>query len=173
MSNHLKQLLTLPEISFGSGNAIPNLVTEELMNAPTSSAAADKSVPLESEVEVEIVDQKISRLDAERIRSSIVRLTSNSIDGLGSLSSELQTLEKFIEFEVERVQGEIESALAGIKIIIDTIAPWKSTPVSPSTSPRGVPAGPAANIELAQPGEGGDLAGALTAQAPPVIGLPE
>ena len=101
------------------------------MNAPTSSTAADKPVSLESEVEAEVsklVEQKISRLDAERIRSSIVRLTSNSTDGLDSLSSELQALQKFIEFEVVRVQNEIESALAGIKIIIDTIAPWKGAP---------------------------------------------
>ena len=117
------------------------------MNAPTSSGDAHKPVPVESQVEVEI--SKLSRVDAERIRSSVVRLTSNSIDGLGSLSSELQALQKFIEFEVERVQGEIESALAGITVIIETIAPWKNTPVSPSTSPRGVRAGPAANIELA------------------------
>ena len=121
------------------------------MNAPTSSTAADKPVSVESEVEAEVsklVEQKISRLDAERIRSSIVRLTSNSTDGLDSLSSELQALQKFIEFEVGHVQGEVESALAGIKVIIDTIAPWKGAPVSPSTSPRGVRAGPAANIEL-------------------------
>ena len=48
------------------------------MNAPTSSTTADKPVSLESEVEAEVsklVEQKISRLDAERIRSSIVRLT--------------------------------------------------------------------------------------------------
>ena len=124
------------------------------MNAPTSSTAADKPVSLESEVEAEVsklVEQKISRLDAERIRSSIVRLTSNSTDGLDSLSSELQALQKFIEFVVVRVKNEIESALAGIKIIIDTIAPWKGAPVSPSTSPRAVRGGPAANIELAQP----------------------
>ena len=124
------------------------------MNAPTSSTAADKPVSLESEVEAEVsklVEQKISRLDAERIRSSIVRLTSNSTDGLDSLSSELKAVQKFIEFEVVRVQNEIESALAGIKIIIDTIAPWKGAPVSPSTSPRAVRGGPAANIELAQP----------------------
>ena len=129
-----------------------------MLNCVSSKPGAGHSV--ESEVEGELsklVEENIPKRpphiepDVERIRSSIGRLTSNSIDGLGSLSSELQALEKFIEFEVERVQGEIESALAGIKIIIDTIAPWKSTPVSPSTSPRGVPAGPAANIELAQP----------------------
>jgi hypothetical protein len=136
------------------------------MNAPTSSTP-DKPVSLESEVEAEVsklVEQKISRLDAEGIRSSIVRLTSNSIDGLDSLSSELQALQKFIDFEVVRVQNEIQSALAGIKIIIDTIAPWKGAPVSPSTSPHAIRGGPAANIELAQPRrERGDLAGALRA----------
>jgi predicted metal-dependent peptidase len=45
--------------------------------------------------------------------------------------------------EVERVQSEIESALAGIKIIVETIAPWKK-------QARGVRVGPAANIESAQ-----------------------
>ena len=34
-------------------------------------------------------------------------------------------MQSSLNSEVERVQGEIESALAGIKIIIDTIAPWK------------------------------------------------
>ena len=60
-------------------------------------------------------------------RSSVARLTSNSIDGLEGLTAELQELQDFLKSEVERVQGDIESALAGIKIIIETIAPWKST----------------------------------------------
>jgi hypothetical protein len=60
-------------------------------------------------------------------------------------------LQDFLKSEVERVQGDIESALAGIKIIIETIAPWKSTQVSPAspTSARPVRAGPAANLEAA------------------------
>ena len=56
--------------------------------------------------------------------SSVVRLTSKSIDGLEVLSSELRQLQTFLKSEVERVQSEIENALAGIKIIIETIAPW-------------------------------------------------
>jgi hypothetical protein len=89
--------------------------------------------------------------DAERIRSSIARLTSNSIDGLEGLTSELQDLQEFLKSEVERVQGEIESALAGIKIIIETIAPWKtSVSLATPTSARPVRAGPAANVEAAQ-----------------------
>jgi hypothetical protein len=134
---------------------------EKLMNAPTSSAVAENVLPVESDVKAEIsklVEQQIPKrppqfeTDAERIRSSVARLTSNSIDGLEGLTSELQELQEFLKSEVERVQGEIESALAGIKIIMETIAPWKSIPVSlaPPTSTRPVRAGPAANVEAAQ-----------------------
>jgi hypothetical protein len=60
------------------------------MNAPTSSAAAEKSLPVESDVEAEIsqlLEENIPKrppeieTEVERIRSSLVRLTSNSIDG--------------------------------------------------------------------------------------------
>jgi len=119
------------------------------MNAPTSSAAAEKSLPVDLDVEAEIgklVEENIPKsppqieAEVERIRSSLERLTSNSIDGLQGLTSELQELQRFLNAEVQRVQGEIESALAGIKIIIETIAPWKSSPVSaaPPTSARAV-----------------------------------
>ena len=123
------------------------------MNASTSSAAAEKSLPVDSDVEAEIsalVEQNIPKrspqieTEVERIRSSLERLTSNSIDGLQGLTSELQELQRFLNAEVQRVQGEIESALAGIKIIMETIAPWKSSPVSaaPPTSGRALRLGP-------------------------------
>jgi len=80
--------------------------------------------------------------EVERIRSSLARLASNSIDGLQGLTSELQELQRFLNSEVQRVQGEIQSALAGIKIIIETIAPWKSSLPAPPTSVRAVRAGP-------------------------------
>ena len=122
------------------------------MNAPTSSstAAAERSLSSDGEAEISrFVEQRISKplthieADAERIRSSVVRLTSNSIDGLEGLSSELQQLQTFLKTEVERVQADIERALAGIKIIVETITPWKK-------QARVVRAGPAANIESAQ-----------------------
>src|SRR5436309_15807609 len=131
------------------------------MNAPTPSAAAENPRPVESDVAAEIsklVEESIPRrtpeleTDVERIRCSVARLAVNSIDGLQGLTSELQELQRFLNAEVQRVQGEIESALAGIRIIIDTIAPWKSSPVSlaPPTSARAVRAGPAANSDVAQ-----------------------
>jgi hypothetical protein len=122
------------------------------MSAPTpsSASAAEKSLSSDGEAEIgRLAEQRIPKplthieADAEKIRCSVVRLTSSSIDGLEGLSSELQQLQTFLKSEVERVQGEIESALAGIKIIIETIAPWKK-------QARVVRAGPAANIETAQ-----------------------
>ena len=126
------------------------------MKDPTSSTAADNSNANPSEPEMrsetsKFVEHKISRLDVDRIRSSVARLTSNSIEGLEGLSTELQALQRFLNLEVERVQGEIESALAGIKIIVDTIAPWKSTVASNAPSARGLRGGPGANIEGTQP----------------------
>jgi hypothetical protein len=124
------------------------------MNAPTSSASADQfvrsldaenSLPETPDVEKEIsnlIEQTIPKHppqiqnDVERIRSSVARLTSSSMDGLEGLTFELQELQKLLKSEVERVQGEIESALSGIKIIMETIAPWKSTPVSPAPPTR-------------------------------------
>jgi hypothetical protein len=117
------------------------------MNAPTSSAATEKAPPVDLDVEAEIsklAEESIPKRsppiesEVERIRSSITRLTSSSIDGLEGLTSELQDLQRFLNSEVQRVQAEIESALAGIKIIVETIAPWKSGPalLSPPTSAR-------------------------------------
>jgi hypothetical protein len=68
--------------------------------------------------------------DAERIRSSVARLASNSIDDLEKLTSELQQLQEFLKSETERVQDQIGDVLAGIGIIVETIAPWKTTGVA-------------------------------------------
>ena len=106
---------------------------------------SEKSLPETPDVEKEIsnlLEQAIPKHspqienNVERIRSSIARLTSVSIDGLQGLTSELQELQTFLNSEVSRVQGEIESALSGIKIIMETIAPWKSPPISPALPTR-------------------------------------
>src|SRR5262245_36150433 len=132
------------------------------MNAPTSAAAAaDTSLSAESIVEAEISNlvnqlgkreaaKPVSPIenDAERIKSSVGRLTSSSIGELRGLTSELEQLQDFLRAECERVEREIESALAGINIIIETIAPWRSLADSlpPQSSPRPARGGPAANI---------------------------
>jgi len=73
---------------------------------------------------------------AERIRSSVARLTSSSINELEGLTLELNALQEFLKFETDRVQREVESALAGIRIIIETISPWKSIPTSTKTQKK-------------------------------------
>ena len=73
----------------------------------------------------QIANSKIG-VDAERIRSSISRLTSNSTDELEKLISKLQELQEFLRSETSRVQGEIASVLDGVGIIIEAIAPWKT-----------------------------------------------
>ena len=75
---------------------------------------------------------------AERIRSSVARLTSSSINELEGLTLELNALQEFLNFETDRVQREIESVLAGIRIIIETISPWKGIPTSTKTQKREV-----------------------------------
>ena len=59
-------------------------------------------------------------------------------------------MQEFLTSEVDRVQRQIDSALGGINIIVETIGPWKSI-TSSQTLPSGTrnvrAGGPAANIE--------------------------
>ena len=87
-------------------------------------------------IEQAIPKDSVQTKNVEGIRSSIAQLTSVSIDGLQGLTSELQELQTFLNAEVSRVQGEIDNALSGIKIIMETIAPWKSPSISPAPPTR-------------------------------------
>jgi hypothetical protein len=87
--------------------------------------------------------------------SSLLRAVNiTSIDRLEGLMSEVQQLQTFLKSEVERVQHEIESALAGIKIIIETIAPSKamSVPTTPARPFRAVATRGCACVALTSPG---------------------
>ena len=108
------------------------------MDSPTSEEVTEKSPSAKSAVDSEVRDfeeegfkpaqtahSKVG-IDAERIRSSIARLTSNSTDELEKLIAELERLQEFLKSETGRVQREIEGALHGIGIIIEAIAPWKT-----------------------------------------------
>jgi hypothetical protein len=110
------------------------------MNAPTIEATAENAATVRSDgvsdtsnaveqqrlpAQADQTTKQKMELDAERIRSSIARLSSSSIEELEGLASELHKLDEFLKSETGRVQREIESALAGIKIIIEAIIPWK------------------------------------------------
>jgi hypothetical protein len=115
-----------------------NQPEETLMNSPTSEEVTEKSSSAKSAVDSEVRDfeeestkpaqtahSKVG-IDAERIRSSIARLTSNSTAELEKLITELEQLQEFLKSETGRVQREIGSVLDGIGIIIEAIAPWKT-----------------------------------------------
>jgi hypothetical protein len=133
--------------------------TEELMDTPTSAAPDEKTPPLElalatqlskSATQEKSIPSGQLEISAERFNSSVARLTSNSIEELQGLVCELQKMQEFLKSEVDSVQRQIDSALAGINIIVETIGPWKSLAGSQTLPPgtRNVRAGgPAANIE--------------------------
>jgi hypothetical protein len=125
------------------------------MDIPTSAARDEKTPPPEEALAKQIREEKSKpsgrlEISAERFNSSVARLTSNSIDELQGLVSELQKMQEFLKSEVDNVQRQIDSALAGINIIVETIGPWKSLAGS-QTIPSGVrnvrAGGPAANVE--------------------------
>ena len=123
------------------------------MDSLTSAAPDERPTELASATQLTKEKSKPSgplEISAERFNSSVGRLTSNSIDGLQALVSELQRMQEFLNSEVDKVQRQIDSAVAGINIIVDTIGPWKSITGSqtPPSGTRNVRAGgPAANIE--------------------------
>ncbi len=115
------------------------------MSVRTSAATVEKSIPVEEEINSLIEQQTPKRIqveqqtpkriqiedDAERSRSFVACITSNSIDELGELASDLtsalQNLQEFLKSEGERVQREIvdyahlsRTAVAAIKTIIET-----------------------------------------------------
>jgi hypothetical protein len=109
------------------------------MNVPTSAQVDDdKSMPAKSaaaEFPAQIDD------DTERTKSSLARMTSNSIDRLERLVSEIQEMREFLRSEGERVQREIVTyeqlnqnvALAATKIKAETVGTWKSTALAGDT----------------------------------------
>jgi hypothetical protein len=125
------------------------------MDTPTSVVSDEKTPPPEETLATQPSKEKSNpagplEITTERFNSSVARLTTNSIDELHKLASELQKMQEFLKSEVDTVQRQIESAVAGINIIVETIGPWKSMAGSqtfPSGNRNVRAGGPAANIE--------------------------
>ncbi len=104
-----------------------------MSNAPLYSEVTDRlhsEKPVSEERALEpgiggVAENKIGN-DGERIRASVALFTSKSIKELEGLTFELNGLQEFLKLETERVQREIDSALSGLRIIIDTISPWRN-----------------------------------------------
>ena len=124
------------------------------MDFSTSVASAETSLDADLREEIgKLVGQRIMTPgpqierahDIERIMSSVAQLTSSSIEGLENLTSELHGLQTFLTTEVARVQSEVDNAMAGIKIIMEAIAPLRRLQTSGAAG-RIIRSGPAANI---------------------------
>ena len=120
------------------------------MDTPTPAAPDEKTPPPELALATQLSKEKSSPSGPPEISAAVARLTSNSIDELHKLVSELQKMQEFLKSEVDNVQRQIDSAVAGINIIVETIGPWKSMAGS-QTLPSGTrnvrAGGPGANIE--------------------------
>jgi hypothetical protein len=117
----------------------PRALREELMDTPTCAASDEKMPPLEEALATQLSKENSSPSGPPEISAAVARLTSNSIDELRKLVSELQKMQEFLKSEVDNVQRQIDSAVAGINIIVETIGPWKSIAAGTSTtrtSPR-------------------------------------
>jgi hypothetical protein len=95
-----------------------------MSDAPSYSEAAD-GLHSEKSAPIEPADE------SKRLQSSVAQFTSKSIKELEGLTFELNRLEEFLKSETERVQGDIDNALAGLRVIIDTISPWRNARPDP------------------------------------------
>jgi len=117
------------------------------MDTQTCAASDEKTPPPEEALATQLSKENSSSSGPPEISAAVARLTSNSIDELRKLVTELQKMQEFLKSEVDNVQRQIDSAVAGINIIVETIGPWKSIAAGPSGTRNFRTAGPAANIE--------------------------
>ena len=117
------------------------------MDTHTFPAADEKTPPPEEALAAQLSRDNSSPPGPPEISVAVARLTSNSIDELRKLVSELQKMQEFLNSEVNNVQRQIDSAIAGINIIVETIGPWKSIAAGTSGTRNFRAGGPAANIE--------------------------
>jgi len=99
----------------------------------TARSHSEKPIPEErAESEIGSVAEKEVKYEGERIKTSVALLTSKSIKELEGLTFELKGLQEFLKSETERVQREVDNALSGVRVIMDTISPWRN--VRPESS---------------------------------------
>jgi hypothetical protein len=120
---------------------------EELMDTQACAAPDEKTTLTEEALATQLSKDNSSRPGQPEICAAVARLTSNSIDELRKLVSELQKMQEFLKSEVDNVQHQIDCAVAGINIIVETIGPWKSIAAGTSGTRNFRAGGPAANIE--------------------------
>ena len=118
------------------------------MDTQTSTISGENMPAPEEAAATQLSKENSNPSGPPEISAAVARLTTNSIDELRKLVSELQKMQDFLKSEVDNVQRQIDSAVAGINIIVETIGPWKSIAASTSsTRTFRAGGGPAANLE--------------------------
>jgi hypothetical protein len=120
---------------------------EELMDTQIFAAPDEKKPPTEEALATQHSKENSSPSGQPEISAAVARLTSNSIDELRKLVSELQKMQDFLKSEVDNVQRQIDSAVAGINIIVETIGPWKSIGAGTSGTRDFRAGGPTSKLE--------------------------
>ena len=132
----------------GGVDGYPNVCRTGRKNVPAGNGFGDTTQQIGNAREVETLwpagdQRRTNQLFRRPVDLKFDRRTSG-------LASELQKMQEFLKSEIDNVQRQIDSALAGINIIVETISPWKSIAGS-QTLPSGAgnvrAGGPAANIE--------------------------
>jgi hypothetical protein len=114
----------------------------QMNDVPSYSEAADRLHSEKSVPEEPAVESKIDKLaekeygpgaakigyDGERIISSVALFTSKSIKELEGLTFELHGLQEFLKSETERVQRDIDNALAD--------SPWRNVRLESSVQEK-------------------------------------
>lgn len=117
------------------------------MDTQTATVPGEKTSPPEGASATPLSNENSSPSGPPEISAAVARLTSNSMDELRKLVSELQKMQDFLKSEVDNVQRQIDSAVAGINIIVETIGPWKSIAAGTPGARNIRAGGPAASIE--------------------------
>jgi hypothetical protein len=117
------------------------------MDTQTATVPDEKKLPPEEASSTPLNKEDSSPSGPPEISAAVARLTSNSMDELRKLVSELQKMQDFLKSEVDNVQRQIDSAVAGINIIVETIGPWKSIAAGTPGARNFRAGGPAANLE--------------------------
>jgi hypothetical protein len=117
------------------------------MDTQTCAVPDEKTPPPEEALATQLGKENSNPSGPPEISAAVARLTANSIDELRKLVSELQKMQEFLKSEVDNVQRQIDSAVAGINIIVETIGPWKSIAAGTSGTRNFRAGGPAANLE--------------------------
>jgi hypothetical protein len=117
------------------------------MDTQTATVPDEKTLRPEEASSTPLSKEDSSPSGPPEISAAVARLTSNSMDELRKLVSELQKMQDFLKSEVDNVQHQIDSAVAGINIIVETIGPWKSIAAGTPGTRNFRAGGPAANLE--------------------------